>query len=224
MSTGRHTRSSATRLLLLLLRTATAVDGCDRPLKSGSNTLIQLKVLCPLSPTAADSVFTFQTPLTAAPRTTPYVAKVHTTDTTCTIIMLLPPLLLLLPTTLYNRDIATYNEAQTLEEAQEESGWKLVHGDVFRPPQFNPMLLAVLAGTGVQVFVMTLSTIGFAFMGFLSPANRGGMLTTASSTMAFRQPILSEHNDQQYVYAARHQWFYSTVSVNAVPNPARCTS
>jgi transmembrane 9 superfamily member 2/4 len=65
--------------------------------------------------------------------------------------MLLPPLLLLLPTTLYNRDIATYNEAQTLEEAQEESGWKLVHGDVFRPPQFNPMLLAVLAGTGVQV-------------------------------------------------------------------------
>jgi transmembrane 9 superfamily member 2/4 len=49
-----------------------------------------------------------------------------------------------------NRDIATYNEAQTLEEAQEESGWKLVHGDVFRPPQFNPMLLAVLAGTGVQ--------------------------------------------------------------------------
>lgn len=25
---------------------------------------------------------------------------------------------------------------------------------------------------------MTLATIGFAFMGFLSPANRGGMLTT----------------------------------------------
>jgi transmembrane 9 superfamily member 2/4 len=32
------------------------------------------------------------------------------------------------------------------EEAQEESGWKLVHGDVFRPPEFSPMLLAVLAG------------------------------------------------------------------------------
>ncbi|KAG5190363.1 putative endomembrane protein 70 [Tribonema minus] len=77
-----------------------------------------------------------------------------------------------------HKDIASYNEAQTLEEAQEESGWKLVHGDVFRPPAFSPMVLSVLAGTGVQVFVMTLSTIGFAFMGFLSPANRGGMLTT----------------------------------------------
>lgn len=61
---------------------------------------------------------------------------------------------------------------QTLEDAQEESGWKLVHGDVFRPPSFSPMLLSILCGTGVQVFAMTLSTITFAFLGFLSPANR----------------------------------------------------
>jgi hypothetical protein len=45
-----------------------------------------------------------------------------------------------------HKDISTYNEMQTLEEAQEESGWKLVHGDVFRPPAFSPMLLSVLAG------------------------------------------------------------------------------
>jgi len=36
------------------------------------------------------------------------------------------------------KDIAGYNEMQTLEEAQEETGWKLVHGDVFRPPQSHP--------------------------------------------------------------------------------------
>lgn len=46
-----------------------------------------------------------------------------------------------------HKDISSYNEMQTLEEAQEESGWKLVHGDVFRPPAFSPMLLSVLAGT-----------------------------------------------------------------------------
>ncbi len=45
-----------------------------------------------------------------------------------------------------HKDISSYNEMQTLEEAQEESGWKLVHGDVFRPPTFSPMLLSVLAG------------------------------------------------------------------------------
>jgi len=41
------------------------------------------------------------------------------------------------------KDIAGYNEMQTLEEAQEETGWKLVHGDVFRPPQTQPLLLSV---------------------------------------------------------------------------------
>ena len=63
-------------------------------------------------------------------------------------------------------------QMQTVEDAQEESGWKLVHGDVFRPPSLSPMLLAVMCGTGMQVLAMTLSTITFAFLGFLSPANR----------------------------------------------------
>lgn len=44
------------------------------------------------------------------------------------------------------KDISSYNKMQTLEEAQEESGWKLVHGDVFRPPSYSPMMLSVLAG------------------------------------------------------------------------------
>jgi transmembrane 9 superfamily protein 2/4 len=62
------------------------------------------------------------------------------------------------------------------EDAQEEFGWKLVHGDVFRPPR-KGMLLAVFLGSGVQVFCMTLITLAFACLGFLSPANRGALMT-----------------------------------------------
>ena len=36
-------------------------------------------------------------------------------------------------------------------EEREESGWKLVHADVFRPPSEWPMLFCVLVGTGMQV-------------------------------------------------------------------------
>ena len=43
-----------------------------------------------------------------------------------------------------------YRELETQEEAQEETGWKLVHGDVFRPPA-HEMLLSVFVGNGVQV-------------------------------------------------------------------------
>ena len=49
------------------------------------------------------------------------------------------------------KDIQGYNELETLGEAEDETGWKLVHGDVFRPPSFSPMLLSIMVGTGAQL-------------------------------------------------------------------------
>jgi hypothetical protein len=43
-------------------------------------------------------------------------------------------------------------------QAQEETGWKLVHGDVFRAPK-NPNLLSVLVGSGVQLLAMIVITL-----------------------------------------------------------------
>ncbi|KAK3076251.1 hypothetical protein LTS18_013509 [Coniosporium uncinatum] len=81
------------------------------------------------------------------------------------------------------KDIARYNRLDiALEDlngtgimedgVQEDSGWKLVHGDVFRPPK-NPLWLSVLLGNGAQLFMMTGFTIAFALLGFLSPSSRG---------------------------------------------------
>eukprot|EP00616_Rhizochromulina_sp_CCMP1243_P016029 CAMPEP_0118963066 /NCGR_PEP_ID=MMETSP1173-20130426/1142_1 /TAXON_ID=1034831 /ORGANISM="Rhizochromulina marina cf, Strain CCMP1243" /LENGTH=637 /DNA_ID=CAMNT_0006911381 /DNA_START=18 /DNA_END=1931 /DNA_ORIENTATION=+ len=78
-----------------------------------------------------------------------------------------------------HRDITRYNRVLTEEEKheeREESGWKLVHGDVFRPPSPYPMMFAVLCGTGLQLLCMCLATIAFAAIGFLSPANRGSLV------------------------------------------------
>jgi len=75
-----------------------------------------------------------------------------------------------------HKDIARYNQIDAGEDAQEEYGWKLVHGDVFRPPR-QGMLLSVLVGSGAQVFSMALITLLFACLGFLSPANRGALMT-----------------------------------------------
>ncbi|XP_043706856.1 transmembrane 9 superfamily member 8-like [Telopea speciosissima] len=85
--------------------------------------------------------------------------------------------------TLY-RDISNYNQLETQEEAQEETGWKLVHGDVFRPPS-NSDLLCVYVGTGFQFFGMILVTMIFALLGFLSPSNRGGLMTAMLLLWAF---------------------------------------
>lgn len=77
-------------------------------------------------------------------------------------------------------DFARYNNIDDEEEIQEESGWKLIHGDVFRPPTFSG-LLCVLVGSGAQILCMSGVTLVFALIGFLSPANRGGLLTAMLS-------------------------------------------
>eukprot|EP00439_Symbiodinium_sp_Y106_P057404 s1435_g8.t1 len=85
--------------------------------------------------------------------------------------------------TLY-RDITKYNELATAEEAAEETGWKLVHGDVFRKPRFGK-LLAVSVGSGVQILGMSIVTLIFALLGFLSPAHRGGLLQSMMMLFTF---------------------------------------
>ncbi|GMH37258.1 hypothetical protein BSKO_05131 [Bryopsis sp. KO-2023] len=74
------------------------------------------------------------------------------------------------------REIGKYNQLENLEEAQEETGWKLVHGDVFRPPT-NVSWLCVFVGSGVQLMGMGFATMLFAVLGWLSPANRGALQT-----------------------------------------------
>ena len=86
------------------------------------------------------------------------------------------------------KDFARYNRLDTFnlddfsatdlgeDGVQEDSGWKLVHGDVFRPPP-NPLLLSIFLGNGAQLFFMTGITIVFALLGFLSPSNRGSLGT-----------------------------------------------
>eukprot|EP00922_Rhytidocystis_sp_ex-Travisia-forbesii_P040029 GHVS01059542.1.p1 GENE.GHVS01059542.1~~GHVS01059542.1.p1 ORF type:complete len:617 (+),score=61.79 GHVS01059542.1:253-2103(+) len=72
------------------------------------------------------------------------------------------------------RDIAKYNEMDD-EEAAEESGWKLVHGDVFRKPPHST-LLAALTGSGVQILCMLVITVVCACLGVFSPTYRGRLL------------------------------------------------
>mmetsp|Transcript_26202 Transcript_26202/g.104839 ORF Transcript_26202/g.104839 Transcript_26202/m.104839 type:complete len:419 (+) Transcript_26202:933-2189(+) len=79
-----------------------------------------------------------------------------------------------------HRDIVRYNRVLSDEEKaeeREESGWKLVHADVFRPPNTSKMLFCVAIGTGIQVLFCTAICMVFAALGFLSPANRGSLAT-----------------------------------------------
>ncbi|KAL4458390.1 hypothetical protein ABPG75_013255 [Micractinium tetrahymenae] len=109
-----------------------------------------------------------------------------------------------------HRDISKYNQLETAEEAQEETGWKLVHGDVFRPPAHGSWL-AVLVGTGVQLFGMTLVTMLFATLGFLSPANRGGLMTAVLLLFVFMGCFAGYFSARLYKTFKGEQWKRTTV-------------
>ena len=102
----------------------------------------------------------------------------------CLIVVFLSGMLVVTLVRLLKRDIIKYNkqidgtDEDDAESALEEFGWKLVHGDVFRAPRW-PMLLSVLLGIGVQLLIMAGLTLLLACLGFLSPANRGALMTSA---------------------------------------------
>ena len=91
------------------------------------------------------------------------------------IVLLLTGIVAMIMMRTLRRDFNRYNE-QDKEDLQEESGWKLVHADVFRPPP-NAIFLCASLGTGMQLLFCAAICILCAMLGFLSPANRGGLLT-----------------------------------------------
>eukprot|EP00943_MAST-04B_sp_MAST-4B-sp1_P009445 g9445.t1 len=103
------------------------------------------------------------------------------------------------------RDISKYNE-DTADDLAEETGWKLVHGDVFRPPSFSPMLLSIMVGTGHQMLTIAMAIVVFASFGFLSPANRGGLLTASVLLFVFAGVLSGYHSSRMYKLFAGKSW------------------
>ncbi|KAJ2152180.1 hypothetical protein J3F82_002852 [Coemansia sp. RSA 637] len=97
------------------------------------------------------------------------------------IILLLSGVVAVILMRMLNRDLAIFardvNEEELRDDIEETSGWKLLHGDVFRAPEYGG-LLAPLLGTTVQVMYTAIATVVLGTLGILSPSYRGGLLTT----------------------------------------------
>ncbi|KAJ3387916.1 hypothetical protein HDU92_001745 [Lobulomyces angularis] len=104
-----------------------------------------------------------------------------------------------------HKDISRYNQLETQEDIQEDFGWKLVHGDVFRPPN-KFMLLSVFVGTGAQLFLMTGITLFFAVLGFLSPSSRGSLSTVMLLFFVFFGSIAGYFSARMYKMFGGEKW------------------
>jgi transmembrane 9 superfamily protein 2/4 len=71
------------------------------------------------------------------------------------------------------------------EEAIEDvTGWKLLHGDVFRAPAYG-YLFAPLVGSGMQLVFMAVGLLFLSSLGILNPSFRGGFVSVGVGLFVF---------------------------------------
>jgi len=128
------------------------------------------------------------------------------------VVLLLTILIAIILLRTLRKDIAKYNDPASLEEANEESGWKLVHGDVFRPPTTAPLLFSVFIGTGVQLLLMCVTTLSFALLGLLSPANRGSLATAFIFLFVFMGSFAGYYSAVTYKMFRGTEWKINTLA------------
>ncbi|GIL73933.1 hypothetical protein Vretimale_5121 [Volvox reticuliferus] len=93
----------------------------------------------------------------------------------CVTVLLLTGFLATILMRVLKADFIKYNKDDPAMD-EEESGWKYVHGDVFRfPPQKN--LFCAFVGTGTQLFYLALFIFVLALVGVFYPYNRGALYT-----------------------------------------------
>ncbi|KAK9270386.1 hypothetical protein L1049_025965 [Liquidambar formosana] len=102
------------------------------------------------------------------------------------------------------------DDLDTLErDVSEESGWKLVHGDVFRPPR-NLALLSAVVGTGAQLAMLVLLVIILAIIGMLY-IGRGAIVTTFIVCYALTSFISGYVSGGMYSRHSGKNWIKSMI-------------
>ncbi|KPA80534.1 putative mitochondrial endosomal integral membrane protein [Leptomonas pyrrhocoris] len=86
-----------------------------------------------------------------------------------------------------HKDFNRYN-SEDPEDLQEETGWKLIHADVFRPP-FYANWLAIFVANGCQVISTVTIVLMAAMLGLLSPSRRGALVSAMLFTAVFTSII-----------------------------------
>jgi len=115
-------------------------------------------------------------------------------------------------------DIAGYNEIVDLEDGDDETGWKLVHGDVFRAPAFSPMALSVLVGTGAQVGVAAFCAVILSVVHITNAMNKGQMLTSLILLYVFCGSIAGYISSRVYMLFKGNAWKLNTfLTATALP-------
>jgi len=92
------------------------------------------------------------------------------------------------------------------EDALEDAtGWKLLHGDVFRAPSYGG-LLAPLVGSGMQLVFMVAGLLVLSALGVLNPSWRGGFISVGVGLFIFAGAFSGYFSGRVYKTFGGQNW------------------
>lgn len=101
------------------------------------------------------------------------------------------------------------------EGLEDVSGWKLLHGDVFRTPQFSG-LLAPLIGSGMQLLFMVSGLLFLSCLGVLNPSFRGGFVSVGMGLFVFAGLFSGYFSGRLYKTFGGVHWRKNTLIVSVL--------
>lgn len=93
---------------------------------------------------------------------------------------------------------------------EEETGWKLIHGDVFRFPK-HKMIFAALLGSGTQLLCMTIGVLTLSIISSYSPTKRGAIQTASIVLYALTAGIGGYVSGKYYKQFGGTNWVWNTI-------------
>jgi len=94
----------------------------------------------------------------------------------CVTVLLLTGFLATILMRVLKNDFIKYSHDEETADEQEETGWKYIHGDVFRYPPHKSLFSAVI-GSGTQLLALAIFIFMLALVGVFYPYNRGALYT-----------------------------------------------
>ena len=130
------------------------------------------------------------------------------------LVLLLTAFLTIILMRILKNDFARYMAVEMGEEAGEaegnESGWKLLRGDVFRFPPYVG-LLAACVGNGVQLFVLCFCLLSVSLLGTFGPHKRGAVVTALIILYALTSGVSGFVSAQLYKKLNGQTWVWNIV-------------
>lgn len=95
------------------------------------------------------------------------------------------------------------------EPLEDVTGWKLLHGDVFRAPAYG-YLLAPLIGSGMQLIFMAFGLLILSSLGVLNPSFRGGFVSVGIGLFVFAGCFSGYFSSRVYKTFGGQNWRRNT--------------